>query len=184
MDTQLEGVMLATGQLKLRPLVTEDAPRISALMNNWNVARMLAMPPFPYALADAQRYLANVAARAGDERIHEWAITCDGTFIGGIGYGTEDDLAPQIGYWLGEAYWSNGYMTEALRAVVGHFFASQPDSALHSGVFADNPASLHLQRKLGFEVVGGAARYCVARGEDVEHFDTRLTRQAYGASNR
>ena len=70
---------------------------------------------------------------------------------------------PSLGYWLGEPYWRQGLMAEAVRIVVAEFFRKSGCVYLMSGVFVDNAASLALQRKIGFEVVGEEAMECIAR---------------------
>ena len=45
----------------------------------------------------------------------------------------------------------------------------------------DNPASLRVQTKLGFERIGTHMVRCLARGRDVEHIDTILTRERHNA---
>ncbi len=45
---------------------------------------------------------------------------------------------------------------------------------LHSGVFADNLASLHVQTKLGFTITGCRQVYALARNEMVPLIETVL----------
>jgi RimJ/RimL family protein N-acetyltransferase len=171
---------VSTERLVLRRYERRDTTRIAALLNNWNVVRMLAMVPFPYTLADAEDYLGKQLARTPEPENFTSAITIGADLIGVIGVGPRND-APSIGYWLGEPYWGQGYMTEALRAATRQFFATSAWDRLGSGIFEDNPASLAVQRKLGFEIVGESMMLCVARGEQVRHFDTRLTQAQFEA---
>lgn len=70
-----------------------------------------------------------------------------GKVIGNIGL-SEDILgnnnARNIGYVLAEEYWNNGYMTEALRAVI------QNVNCILSATCYNNPKSVHILDKLGF----------------------------------
>ncbi len=169
---------LETRRLVLRPFEPNDAARVAMLIGNWNVVRMLAMPPYPYFEADAMRYITNTKRFAADPKRRDWAIARDGLLVGGVGH-SANDAGIAIGYWLGEPYWGNGYMTEAVGAVVRRFFADKIGDELISGLFADNPASWRIQEKLGFEIVGRGPRHCIARRADVDHIDTRLTRQRH-----
>jgi len=73
-------------------------------------------------------------------------------------------------------------MTEAMRAVLWWYFASTRADLVLSGVFHFNMASLAIQQKLGFVETGRSVVHCLARGQDVEHIDTELTRDAYAGS--
>ena len=50
-----------------------------------------------------------------------------------------------------------------------------PETAVHSGVFVDNPASLKLQEKLGFRITGCTEVYSFARNTMVPHVETVLS---------
>ena len=71
------------------------------------------------------------------------------------------------------------YASEALPVYLAHLFERTGTERLESYVFADNPASLAVQRKFGAEVAGECARPSLARGHDVPGFDTVLTRDAF-----
>ncbi len=172
---------LATERLVLRRLRASDAAPIARLMNNWNVVRTLAGPPYPYSLENAESYLSQDAARGNDPTQFNWAVTAGDELIGNIGYTRDEDGKASVGYWLGEPYWGRGLMSEAAQMVVCHFFSSQRDNVLFSGIFAGNSASLKVQEKLGFEVIGHGEKFAVAHGSNMPHVDTQLTRQRYEA---
>ena len=70
----------------------------------------------------------------------------------------------QVSYWRA--------MTKTFKA--GGSDAISTAVAVHSGVFADNPASLKLQQKLGFEITGCSEIYSFARNTMVPHIETML----------
>ena len=84
----MDGGAIRTERLTLRPLRPEDAEPIARMIAEWEVIRWLTMPPHPYALADAEGFIAG----AGDT--HR-AITRDEAFLGMVTLGTD------LGYWLG-----------------------------------------------------------------------------------
>ncbi|HBM88138.1 MAG TPA: GNAT family N-acetyltransferase, partial [Rhodobiaceae bacterium] len=43
-----ETLSLAGEKLTLRPFTLDDAPRVTELVSNWNVASMVARIPHPY----------------------------------------------------------------------------------------------------------------------------------------
>ena len=167
-----------TERLLLRQPLIGDADRIVALLNNWNVVSMLARAEYPYGRADAEAFLARAARRTNAADDVVYAITI-GTDFAGIVSISPLSRGPNLGYWLGEPYWGRGYMTEAVGAIIAEFFRQPGNQALVSGVFRGNDASLAVQHKFGFEVTGESSVMCVARGEMVEHVDTRLARQKY-----
>ena len=60
---------------------------------------------------------------------------------------------PVIGYCSGRAYWGNGYMTEALRAVCAALFAEGYETIVIEAV-EENIASNRVIQKAGFSYVG------------------------------
>jgi RimJ/RimL family protein N-acetyltransferase len=168
-------VTLETSRLLLRPPRPADAERLARLLNNFAVSGKLARVPYPYRLADAQWWLGTWRA---DKPVGETGFTIDLPGEGLIGHcGLHPDGGEVvIGYWLGEPYWNRGFMSEAAAAVVDWYFEASGAPHLDSGVFAFNKASMVVQKKLGFVETGEGKKHCLARGEDLRHIDTRLTR--------
>ena len=113
---------------------------------------------------------------AGSERV--FAIVLDGQAVGMVGF--QDKAGePTLGYWLGRPFWGRGLMSEAAGGAVDWYFGAYGSAALFSGAFEDNPASLRIQEKLGFEVTGSAPLDCAATGEARPEVKTRLTRETF-----
>lgn len=169
---------LVTARLTLNAVKAGDAPRFAALANNWNVARWLARLPYPYTLDHARAFCEIVARTAKTGQDFIWAIRelSDGGPLGVISVGGLSEEKPELGYWLGEPYWGRGLMSEAARAVVDAFFTRTAHGALYSGAFVGNEASWRIQLKLGFRETGRHRRWCLARGADLDHLDSALTR--------
>jgi len=174
--TTLLDPVIATARLVIRPPGEADRHDIVAEVNDFAVARMLAKVPYPYRLADAEAFLRSIAK--DDRGSLALSITHAGRVIGGIGL-SEIGSTCEFGYWLGRAHWGKGYATEAGRAFLARAFAAFDIGVVRSGVFADNPASLRVQEKLGFERTGRRQVFCVARGHAVEHIDTALAREQF-----
>ena len=168
---------IRTERLTLRDPEERDLPAIAELIGDIAVARMLSRVPHPYTIGDAEAWFRQISAPdAEDWRI--FAIILDGQAVGMIGFRNRYG-EPSIGYWLGRPFWGRGYMSEAVEAAVGWFFANHEDGALHSGVFEDNPASRRIQEKLGFEIVGSEMEVCLATGEQRPELKTRLRRDVF-----
>lgn len=168
-------VTLETARLLLRQPRSTDAPRIAKLLNNFAVSGKLSRVPYPYKVSDAEWWL---GTRRADSAVGEttFAIELPGEgLIGHCGFHA-DVQGTVIGYWLGEPFWSRGFMSEAASRVVAWYFEATEADHLGSGVFTFNKASLAIQKKLGFVEIGTSSRHCLARQEDLRHIDTRLTR--------
>ncbi len=173
MRHELAKSTIGTRRLVLRPLRVSDAAAISALFNDWDVMRYLASPPWPYTRDDARRLCARrhePGRRNGGDRVrHHARRQAD----------RHDRPAParaeqsqrgagwNIGYWLGKRYWGQGYMTEALRAVVTHVFALTRSDEIYCGAFADNIGSLRVQRKVGFTHDGDTTLFSRPTGHEL-----------------
>lgn len=75
-----------------------------------------------------------------------------------------------LSYYLGEAYSSKGYMTEALREIMRHGFEDRGAEVLSIRAFKDNIASIKLAEKLGF-VNEGCIRHGVKGYKDIIYDD-------------
>jgi RimJ/RimL family protein N-acetyltransferase len=60
----------------------------------------------------------------------------------------------EIGYAMGRAYWGNGYMNEALKALVKHAFEVVQLRRLEADVDPRNTASIRTLERLGFQREG------------------------------
>ena len=61
----------------------------------------------------------------------------------------EKDLSCEIGYVLGKAYWGNGMMTEALKAVLDFYFIQAGFQKVRARYASLNPASGRVMEKAG-----------------------------------
>ena len=160
-----------TPRLTLRPGWPEDAPALARAIGHESVVRNLSRAPWPYALADAQAFLAlpcgphearfQICERFGEHRL-----------IGGAALHRDEHGAWEIGYWLTPGAWGRGYATEAGRAVLDiarHALGLRRVAGRH---FVDNSASGHVLRKLGLVETGPRSRlHAMSRGGDVECID-------------
>ena len=164
---------IRTERLVLRPHRLDDADAIAQSLGDFQVSRMLARVPTPYHRQDALDWL----VRQNSGLVAGWALAItdgDDVHIGTIGLELRHGQW-HIGYWLNRYYWGRGYAREAVHAAVERFFRRMPMAVLHSGVFADNAASLKLQKALGFEVTGCSDVYALARNAMVSHIETAVT---------
>jgi RimJ/RimL family protein N-acetyltransferase len=176
-----------TARLVLRALRLDDTEALFALFNNWNVVRLLSSPPWPYLLTDAQSFVRSAVEHAPGFDEELLAITHDGIFIGAIGVRMRQANAlqrgpgPNIGYWLGEKSWGQGFMSETVAAFVRLLFNAVDCDTIYCGAFAENTASLRIQEKTGFVRDGTSTLFSNPRGADFLHVNTALTRDRFEA---
>ncbi|TCU16378.1 GNAT family N-acetyltransferase [Rhizobium sullae] len=164
--------VVTTPRLTLRPHRLADANAIAESLSDFAITRMLARVPAPYDRQDALDWLVPVTSGS----LPDWHLAVtdgDDAHIGVVSVELRHGRW-HLGYWLNRYFWRRGYMSEAVAAVLERFSRRMPDTAVHSGVFADNPASLRLQEKLGFRMTGCADIYSFARNTMVSHVETVL----------
>jgi RimJ/RimL family protein N-acetyltransferase len=144
--------VLETARLILRAPRLGDAKAIVALANDRHVAENTARIPHPYRLADARGWIGGANKNAAEE---QYVITlANGTLIGACGLEIRDGTVPEIGYWLGQPFWRNGYATEALHALIDHAFGDLEHESLLASARVTNPASRRVLEKCGFQWTG------------------------------
>jgi len=142
--------VLATARLVLRAPRRGDVKAIAILVNDRRIAANTARIPHPYAIEDAEQFIAAVNKREGEAC---FVITLDGAPIGICSVDLRED-GPELGYWLGVAYWGRGFATEAVRALIDHAFGDLEHETLISGARVNNPASRRVLEKCGFQWTG------------------------------
>ncbi len=144
--------VLETERLILRAPRFEDAQAIATLVNDRRIAENTLRIPYPYGLADAQAFL--TAANTSNGEIAFLMTTQTSGIIGCCGIAKLDGEMPEIGYWLGVAFWGKGYATEAARAMIDHAFGALGYDTLLAGARVSNPASRRVLEKCGFQWTG------------------------------
>lgn len=182
-----DDALLTTERLTLRRPRMTDAGDMARLLGNLRVAEMTARIPHPYVPEDARAFIERNAAEPRGRGAYAMIRTADGVFLGCCGVHDRDRPdateapAPEIGYWLGQPYWGNGYATEAARALVAATFADISLARINASCRTVNPASRRVLEKCGFRFHGTAMSICVALGHDVEVALCRLDRADWEA---
>lgn len=174
---------IVTDRLGLRIARPGDTAALFPLFENWNVIRWLTGPRWPVTAASMADYFAKCLGEGAD---HEEArvIERNGEALGIIGWGYHGEAGDRaagsnLGYWLGEAFWGKGYMSEAVRVLVAYVFAATDIASIRSGIIEGNDASLRVQEKLGFTIVGRKGGFSNPMQKDVAMLATILTRETY-----
>jgi RimJ/RimL family protein N-acetyltransferase len=165
LDTQID---LHTRRLHLRPPRESDADRLYALFNNWEVMRWLSSPPWPYTLDDARAFVRS--RKNGDGGAMGGAITLDGELIGIADLIVKPASTVQrergysLGYWLGEPYWGNGLMTEAVRALLTHVLHAFRTTRSTAARSPRTPPRCASRRRLALRAMARACSFRIRTG--------------------
>ena len=153
-----------TERLLLRPGWAEDAPALARAIADEQVVRNLATAPWPFALEDAEAFLAAPRDPAMPSFLITERTDDEPRIVGACGLGRRPSGAVEMGYWIGRQFWGRGFATEAGRAMI-EIAQALKLPRLEASHFLDNPASGRVLEKLGFLPTGlSAARYSCARG--------------------
>lgn len=164
LDQIVDQALVSTERFDLRPLRRSDVGLIEHWAGDERVARMTTSIPHPLPPGAIEAFVGRALAAARDEDV--WAI--DGTraegpeLMGLISLQKLDADQAEVGYWVAPIFWNTGLASEALEALI----AANPlnNRSVFASVFQDNPASARVLSHCGFDYLGDAESYSVARG--------------------
>lgn len=160
---------ITTDRLVLRAVEAGDARRITDLVNDPRIYRMVARIPAHQTVAQTLAWIAGHQPRREDNTGHPYAIVDDGELVGITSAHRDTRWLPfEIGYWLSPDRWGKGIMTEATDALMG-WLRQRGERAFVSGYLDDNPASGRVLEKLAFMKADRSRVFCLGRGEMVGH---------------
>jgi len=143
---------ITTERLVLRPFQLADAERVSELCNNVNIYKSTLSLPYPYTIESALSWIPTHEEKSINDSAHEFAITnkITGELYGAMGlFNNRLHNNGEVGYWIGEEYWGNGYATEALKSLINFAFTEKGYHKVYGRFFATNPASGKVMEKVG-----------------------------------
>ncbi|MCL6282116.1 GNAT family N-acetyltransferase [Ruegeria sp. 2012CJ41-6] len=166
-DTIINQPVIETDRFVLRPLRRSDMGLIEHFASDKRVASMTQSIPHPLPPGAVEDFVTRSMSEYRDEDV--WAI--DGTPEGGselmglIALERLDRNQSEIGYWVAPVFWNTGIASLAVEALV---LANPLDNdTMFASVFQDNPASARVLTRCGFEYLGDAENFSVARDANV-----------------
>ena len=150
----IETRVITTDRLYLRPFDLSDAECVSRLCNNFTVHKSTLSLPYPYPIESALNWIPLHKEWFENDKRYEFAITdrVSGVLYGCIGLNNDKNHKNgEVGYWVGEEYWGNGYATEALQAIIRFAFLYKGYHKMYSRHFESNPASGRVMVKAGMK---------------------------------
>jgi ribosomal-protein-alanine N-acetyltransferase len=146
---------IETERLILREILSEDAEDIFAIFADEEVTRYYDLDT--YTDVEQARELIDFFNDSFElERGIRWGIArkMDNRIIGTCGYVALWQHRGEIGYELARPYWGQGFMREALEAILEFGFEELAFNRIEALVMVENEASASLLRKLGFTLEG------------------------------
>ncbi|MGO4564370.1 GNAT family N-acetyltransferase [Rhizobium sp. 2YAF20] len=173
--------VLLSERLVLRAPHEEDIDALAHLANNANVATMVSRMPHPYTAKDAADFVRRTNIGEIGKCVYAITKSENGAFIGCCGVEPGHDPATvEIGYWLGEPYWNQGYMTEATHALIDMVFRTRECvEQIDARCRVTNVASRRVIHKCGFQFQGSGLAASLALGGTVPVEWFRLDRKTW-----
>lgn len=178
--------MIETARLRLRPLHQNDVETFVRELNNFEITRNLSRVPFPYLASDATDFIKFAGTVDGRSLICAIAPKASpDQLIGVISYefSVEKNNA-ELGYWLAEAHWGKGLMSEAAEVIAQHAFTISKTETLIACHHNDNPVSGRILTKLGFVEVAHSTSFSKAQGKAVAVTNLSLSRNLWLAQQK
>jgi [ribosomal protein S5]-alanine N-acetyltransferase len=164
---------LETERLTLRPFALSDAATVQRLAGDHAIADTTAAIPHPYEDGMAEKWISTHPEVFDQVKGVIFAITFkpQGTLVGAIGlHDMTAGHQAELGYWIGKPYWSQGFCTEASRALLKYAFETLGFNRIHCHHYSRNPASGRVMQKLGMTHEGRRRQHVCKWGkfEDIE----------------
>ena len=112
--------------------------------------------PSPYTLEDADFFIRDCKENDGKTQVVR-AIVVDDKAVGTVGVFFKNDVykkSAELGYWLGEEYWRQGIMSQAVNQLCQYVFDNYDIVRIYAEPFAHNEGSRGVLEKAGFKLEG------------------------------
>lgn len=158
-------------EISIREWRINDKAALAENLNNLNVLNNLRDGlPYPYTEQDAEDFIRAMLS-SDKNNTFAFAITLDDKAIGSIGVFRQDNIhfhTAEMGYYIGEAYWGNGYATSAIKQVCRYVFEHTDFIRIFAEPFSHNIASCRALEKAGFKYEGTLKSNAVKCGNIVD----------------
>ena len=149
-------MVIETERLILRPWREDDARACFIYASNPLIGPIAGWPVHK-SEEESREIIKNVLMARETYAI---CLKSTGELIGSIGLKfrgntdfTDKSDECELGYWIGQPFWGNGYMTEAAKALIKHAFEDLKVTKIWAGYYDGNEKSKRVQEKCGFKYV-------------------------------
>ncbi|HEU5467918.1 MAG TPA: GNAT family N-acetyltransferase [Steroidobacteraceae bacterium] len=148
---------LDAGRVRLRWLTAGDVDALFAIFSDEQMMRYWSSAPMK-ARSEAEELLARIHRQFGDKSGFQWGVErkADGELIGTCTLFNihRANMRAEIGYCLRSRHWGQGYMGEALAALIDYAFDALELRRLEADVDPKNSNSLRILARMGFQREG------------------------------
>ncbi len=148
---------IETDRLLLTKLRIEDLSSLTKYANNKKIADNVMNIPYPYTEVNASIRLGYVTEGFKERSRFCFAILLkeNKELIGEIGLHTRDQKKQiaELGYWIGEPFWNNGYANEAIKSIVRFGLDTADYKTIYATCKKDNIASRKVLTKNKMKVI-------------------------------
>ena len=175
---------LTASRVALRGLSDKDVDALFSIFSDPVVMRFWSSPPLADRSA-ADRLLANIHEHFGKRDLFQWGVALrdDDRVIGTCTLAEIDETnrRAELGFALGRSDWGNGYMGEALDALLAFAFGDLNLHRLEADVDPRNAASIKTLDRLGFRREGHMRERWLMNGEAQDSLFYGLLRREWQA---
>jgi ribosomal-protein-alanine N-acetyltransferase len=162
-------MLIKLEKCEVRSFHPADAPSIARHADNRKIwINLRDSFPHPYSIEDAVAFIAFALAEKPETA---FAIAVDGRAVGAIGFRVLPDVervTAEVGYWLGEAFWRKGIVTEVLAKITPWAIEAYGLSRMFAVPFEWNTASMRVLEKAGYVFEGRMRRSAIKDGKIVD----------------
>jgi ribosomal-protein-alanine N-acetyltransferase len=158
---------ISTSRLVMRPFTLDDAAEVRYLAGNKAIAATTLNIPHPYEEGIAEAWIGSHRERFENREAAIFAVTQgeSGLLMGSIGVVVKEHDRGEMGYWMGQPYWNNGYTTEAARAIIAFSFRQFMLNKVTASHLAGNSASGRVMEKAGMKYEGCSPQHVKKWGQ-------------------
>ncbi|MDR0810000.1 MAG: GNAT family N-acetyltransferase [Gemmobacter sp.] len=156
----------------LRPVRKSDSGLFALYAGDRRVAEATRSIPHPLPPGAAENFVTRAMNPKGGEDVwvldgseHGLAEVLGVVSLKRMDEGRFNRDQSEIGYWVAPAFWNTGFASEAVRALVSA--NPQRNRTVFAEVFQDNPGSARVLTNAGFQYLGDAETFSVARNARV-----------------
>ena len=175
---------LETARLRLRKLRLSDAADFYAYARDPEVARFTTWTAHT-SVDDSRAFIINALSQYGNGLVGQWGVEhkADRRIIGtcGFAYCIAWHHRAEVAYALARPYWRQGYMTEAMHAVLAAGFDQLALNRIEARCEVDNLASERVMQKVGMRFEGVLRQHMLVKGSYRDLKLYAILREEWGA---
>ncbi|SEW11384.1 Protein N-acetyltransferase, RimJ/RimL family [Cognatiyoonia koreensis] len=156
-------ITVTSDRFVLRPPQASDAGLLNMYAGDRNLARGTRSIPHPLPPGTMENLIVRALGpnRTEDIWIMDGSATGHAEVLGTISLTHMDRAQSEVFYWVAPAFWNVGFATEAVKSLL----SANPHHAerYFAEAFQDNPGSARVLTNCGFDYLGDAEAFSVAR---------------------